>query len=188
MKKKVLFGSIVSALILGGAVAVGATDDGIADGKKKLSIEEIEKKVLSEKSGVIESIELDRENNKLYYEVEFENDRDDDDIYVDAYSGEIFYDDLDDDNDKRDDDDDNDDRNNKEESVVSEGQKKLLSKEEAIKIAEKAVDGKVYSFEKDEDDGFYHYELELKSKQGEVDVEMDASSGEIIEIDYDDRD
>ena len=64
----------------------------------------------------------------------------------------------------------------------------LITREEAIKIAEAEVDGKAYSFEKDEDDGRIEYEIELKTDRGEAEVEMDAASGKILEVDYDDLD
>ena len=64
----------------------------------------------------------------------------------------------------------------------------LLIREKAIQIAEKAVNGKVYNFETDEDDGQVEYELELMTDHGEVEIEINARSGEIIEIDYDDFD
>ena len=64
----------------------------------------------------------------------------------------------------------------------------LITREDAIKIAEKAVNGKAYSFEKDEDDGRIEYEIELITDSGEVEIEMNARSGEIIEIDHDDDD
>ena len=64
----------------------------------------------------------------------------------------------------------------------------LISREEAIQIAEKAVNGKAYSFEKDEDDSQIEYEIELKTDRGEVEIEMNGRNGKIIEIDYDDDD
>ena len=64
----------------------------------------------------------------------------------------------------------------------------LISREEAIQIAEKSVNGKAYSFEMDEDDGQIEYEIELKTDRGEVEIEMNGRNGEIIEIDYDDDD
>jgi len=62
----------------------------------------------------------------------------------------------------------------------------LITREEAIQIAEEAVNGTVYSFEKDEDDGQLYYELELKTSHHDVEIEMNAQNGKIIEIDYDD--
>ena len=64
----------------------------------------------------------------------------------------------------------------------------LISREEAIQIAEKSVNGKAYSFEMDEDDGQIEYEIELKTDRGEVEIEMNGRNGEIIEIDYDEDD
>ena len=62
----------------------------------------------------------------------------------------------------------------------------LITREEAIQIAEEAVNGTVYSFERDEDDGQLYYELELKKSHHDVEIEMNAQNGKIIEIDYDD--
>lgn len=62
----------------------------------------------------------------------------------------------------------------------------FITREEAVQIAEEAVNGTVYSFERDEDDGQLYYELELKTAHHDVEVEMNAKNGKIIEIDYDD--
>ena len=63
---------------------------------------------------------------------------------------------------------------------------KIISREEAIAIAEKEVNGKVYSFELDRDDGRLEYEIELLTDKYEVEIEMDARNGKILEKDYDD--
>jgi len=64
----------------------------------------------------------------------------------------------------------------------------LISREEAIQIAEKSVSGKAHSFEIDADDDQIEYEIELKTDHGEVEIEMNGRNGEIIEIDNDDLD
>lgn len=71
-------------------------------------------------------------------------------------------------------------------TVTPKASQAIISLEEAIKIAEKEVDGKVISIEKEHDDGRIKYEIELKTARGEVDVEINATNGKIIEIDYDD--
>ncbi|WP_252311260.1 PepSY domain-containing protein [Sinobaca sp. H24] len=45
--------------------------------------------------------------------------------------------------------------------------------------------GSVTDIELDEDDGRVLYEMEIESSQGEVDVDVDARTGEIIVISYD---
>jgi len=39
---------------------------------------------------------------------------------------------------------------------------------------------------KDEDDGFIKYEVELKTDRGEAKVEIDASTGKVLEVEWDD--
>ncbi|MCM3452666.1 PepSY domain-containing protein [Heyndrickxia oleronia] len=64
--------------------------------------------------------------------------------------------------------------------------KTAITAEQAISIAKKEIDGTVTKVEKDEDDGIIKYEVELQSNQGEVDIDIDANTGKIIEIDYED--
>lgn len=64
----------------------------------------------------------------------------------------------------------------------------LISEEQAIEIAEEAVNGTVTEVELDEDDNQYVYELELNTSQGEAEVEVDAVTGEVLEKEYDDDD
>ena len=111
MKKKMVIGTLSAAFVLGGAFAVGASnnDDGskvdvkVNNTKTILSLDEVKKIALQEVDGVVEEIELERESNTAVYEVDIEKDNIDYDLHIDAYSGEIYSVDRDDDGD----DDDN---------------------------------------------------------------------------------
>lgn len=182
MKRKLLIGVLAGAVVLGGAVAVGANDsDNISAKNKKemITIEEAETIALKEVSGTVEDVELEREHLKLVYKVDIDENQvandDDKEVHVDANTGEIL---------KVEKDDDNDDDDFK--SSKAKTNQKEISQDEAIKIAEKAVNGKVHSIEKEYDDGRIKYEFELSSDKGEVDVEIDALTGDILEMDYDD--
>ena len=48
------------------------------------------------------------------------------------------------------------------------------------------VGGKVVELELDEDDNRYEYEIELETNRGEVEMAIDALTGEILEIDFED--
>jgi uncharacterized membrane protein YkoI len=61
----------------------------------------------------------------------------------------------------------------------------LISEQQAIEIAEEAVNGTVTEVELDEDDNQYIYELELNTSQGEAEVEVDAVTGKVLEKEYD---
>lgn len=177
MKRKLFISGIIASVVLGGALMVGANDSVSEEAKKDIiSHVEAEEKALQEVNGQVEGIELEKKNGKIVYEVEIENQDDDKDVYVDGHSGDIVA---------VTDDDDTDDFFQKNESKISTNTE-IISSEEAIKIAEKAVDGKSYSIEKDHDDGRVKYEIELKTSRGEVDVEIDGKTGKVIEIDYED--
>ena len=94
-------------------------------------------------------------------------------LHIDAYSGEIYTIDR-----------DNDDDNNH--SHNGQNNQNIISQADAIAIAEKAVNGKVVEIEKDEDDGLIKYEVELKTDRGEAEVEIDASTGKVLEVELDD--
>ena len=107
MKKKMVIGTLSAALVFGGAFAVGASNnddvskvDAKANNAKTfLSLDEVKKIALQEVNGVVEDIELENESNKAVYEVDIEKDDIDYDLYIDAYSGEIYSVERDDHND-----------------------------------------------------------------------------------------
>ena len=98
MKKKMIIGTLSAVFVLGGAFAVGASnnDDGTkVEGKANntktiLGYDEVKKIALQEVDGVVEEIELEREANTAVYEVDIEKDDIDYDLHIDAYSGEVY--------------------------------------------------------------------------------------------------
>jgi uncharacterized membrane protein YkoI len=179
MKKKMVMGALSAVLVLGGAFAVGATNnDSGSKGEVKanaaktiLGYDEVKKIALQKVDGVVEEVELEREANTAVYEVDIEKDHIDYDLHIDAYSGEVYSVD-------RDDDGDDDDNFSNYENVISQ--------DDAIAIAEKAANGKVVEIELDEDDGFLKYEVELRTDRGEAEVEIDATTGNVLEVELDD--
>jgi uncharacterized membrane protein YkoI len=179
MKKKLLIGTLGAALVFGSAFAVGAaSNDDISTinktntEKKMLSTDEVKKIAVQEVSGVVQEIELEKRSGKFVYEVDIEKDDVDYDLHIDAYSGEIYAIDRDDDND--------------DDYINSQNHKNIISQADAIAIAEKAVNGKVVEIEKDKDDGLIKYEVELKTDRGEADVEINAASGKVLDVEWDD--
>jgi uncharacterized membrane protein YkoI len=185
MKRKVLIGTLGAALVFGGAFAVGATNNDdvstVETNKTKnektfLSTDEVEKIALQEVAGVVEEIELEKKSGKVIYEVDIEKDDVDYDLYIDAYSGEIYTIDRDDD----------DDDENLNPSNSGQYNKNIISQVDATAIAERAVNGKVVEIEKGADDGFIKYEVELQTDRGEAEVKIHASSGKVLEVEWDD--
>ncbi|WP_449537521.1 PepSY domain-containing protein [Ferdinandcohnia sp. Marseille-Q9671] len=171
MKKKVVVLGIVGALVLGGAVGVGAFTkeaDISSDKAKEIAAREVKNKQ-------IEDIDLERKNGELFYEIEFEGAHDDDaDVVVNATTGEVV---------RVDDDDDDDD--NYQATSQAKGTTVIISKEEAIAIATKDTPGTIEEIELD-DDGYY--EIELKYNGTEVDLKVSSNDGTILEKEIDDND
>ena len=228
MKRKVLIGTVVSALVLGGAFVVGASNNDDSNssksttsnslnsisksGNEKISIEEAETIALKEVKGVVDSVELKQKSDKVFYKVEVENDDLEYDVYIDAITGKVtsvnqddqYDDDFDDDqydDDKNDDkyddnsDDDlvgdDDDSNLKQDdsSSVNGNNTQInntISQAQAIKIAEEAVNGKMTEIDKDQDDGLLQYEVELRTDRGKAEVDVDASTGKVLKVEFDD--
>lgn len=196
---------IVSGLIVIG-VLLAAVQFSATPASAYLSKEEAEEKVTAKFPGEIVEFELD-DNEKLY-EVEIEKENREFELKVDAETGEIISLEekerktskepttdreeannkvttvaLSDNKGKNSNDHDNQ-SDNKHTSKSSES--KLISAEEVQSIATKEYPGIVKELELDEDDGQYYYELEIRTEYGEVELEIDAYSGEIIYLSVDD--
>ncbi|MGG4462199.1 PepSY domain-containing protein [Brevibacillus porteri] len=137
----------------------------------RITPEKALKKVREAQSGVITEWKLDDEDGFLVYKAEIKNKHQEFDVYVDAMTGEVWQ--------TVDHDDDNDDQWNK--------QQVKISVEQAKKIALAKVSGTIKSIKLDEDDNHYVYEVEVKTAKGqEVDLEISATTGAVLDVDWDD--
>ncbi|WHZ04595.1 PepSY domain-containing protein [Neobacillus sp. YX16] len=154
MKNKVLIGVVSSLLVLGGAFAVGASNNNTRPDDSNH---------LDDKSAVIN---LDTQNLpelKAGQELELETEH-----------GQTFY--------KID--DDNDDDSSK--STASQSNTSAISVDEAAKIATNEVNGKITEVEKEMEHGRLEYKFEIQSDRGEVDIRVDAETGKITRVKFDD--
>lgn len=155
MKNKILIGSLSAFLILGGAMAAGAskydtrTDDSIhSDDKQKT--ENVDAKNLPEISAG-QKVEIETEHGQTFFKVESD-----------------------------------DDNSNSLMNPSTSG--KSISMEEAARIATSKVNGEITEVEKEIEHGRLEYKFEVQSSQGEVDIRLDAVTGKITRIEYDDND
>ena len=166
MKKKLVVLGIVGAVVLGGAVGVGAIakEAEVSFSKaKEIATQEV-------KGSHVKELELDRENGKLVYEVEVEGTQDgDSEVVINATTGKVI----------RVEDDRDDDRIN---SQTTEASVKI-SIDQAISIATKDTPGKIVEIELDEDG---YYEIEMKHDGKEVEMEVSAVDGTILKKEIDD--
>ena len=71
-------------------------------------------------------------------------------------------------------------------STTSQSNTSALSVEEAAKIATSEVNGTITEVEKEMEHGRLEYKFEIQSDKGEADVRVDAETGEITRVEFDD--
>ncbi|NYE05457.1 putative membrane protein YkoI [Bacillus niacini] len=71
-------------------------------------------------------------------------------------------------------------------STASQTNTSALSVEEAAKIATNEVNGTITEVEKEMEHGRLEYKFEIQSDQGEADVRVDAETGNITRVEFDD--
>ena len=224
MKRKVLIGTVVTALVLGGAFIVGASNNDDSNplraasdhslnntnkiDNEKITIEEAKTIALKEVNGEVESIELEQKLDKLLYKVKIAKDNVEYDVYIEASTGKVSSVNQDDNNDDdkfddhsaddkyddNNDDDivgDDDDSNIKQKdssavNAINTQINETISQDQAIKIAEEAVNGKMTEIKKDQDDGILQYEVELGTDRGKAEVDVDVTTGKVLKVEFDD--
>ena len=134
------------------------------------TIEDAIKKAQSNFDGQLTDIGLEKENNKWVYKIELESDSEEYDVSYDVNTLDIIEEEKDSEN------DDEDNEYFKYEE--------LITFDEAITTAKSEVDGKATEISTDFDDGVLYYEVSIQNQNGEdVDVIIDAKSGETVKID-----
>lgn len=176
MKRKLMVGGIVGAVIVGGGFGVSAmtnnNDDGWSSQKAKVTLEEAKSIAKEEVQGLsIDKVERDTDDGRKVYDIDGTTEKGKEvELDIAADTGEVVKQD-------RDDDDENDDDNNKNTALK-------VSKEKAKEIAKNEVDGEVTEIEVDDD----HYEVELHDGKNEYELKINGQSGEIISSEKDQDD
>lgn len=201
-KTKLWIGSLSAAVLLGGsAVAASGSVNGQSvqttptstsqsatqnqsNTGKLLTVTQAKAAALkaADGNGKVDDVDLERRNGQIIYEVEIDR-RGSNDVVVrlDAYTGKVLAVVNDDD----DDDDYNDTVTNNSSSTSASNQVKLTVAQASDIALKQVTGGKVTKVELDHDDGRYVYEIELRTAQGEADVDIDANTGKVLSFDQD---
>ena len=153
MRNKLLIGVVSSLLVLGGAIAVGASKN---DTPQDTPIQ------ADDKNSVINLSTQNLPEIKPGQEMELETEH-----------GQTFY--------KVESDDDDSNSSSSQSTITSK-----VSIEEAAKIATNEVNGKITEVEKEMEHGRLEYKFEIQSDRGEVDIRVDAETGKITRVKFDD--
>jgi uncharacterized membrane protein YkoI len=176
MKKNYTFG-IMAATVLLGVTVTGVSANAVwaakpADLIGATAAANIAKKAVSNHAQVTD-VELERENGRVYYEVELQQGNKDWDIDVDAYTGKTIrsHSEL------------NDNLNNK--STFNKPSHVTITEKQAGQIALKNVPGTLLSTTLDKEDGRFIYDVKVLTDEGTVELEIHATSGAIVDVDED---
>ncbi|MFX3649000.1 MAG: PepSY domain-containing protein [Paenibacillus sp.] len=206
-KHKLWIGSLSAAVLLGGSAVAASgnvngqsvqttpssTTQSVTQNQnstgKMLNASQAKALALKAADGKVDDVDLERRNGQTFYEVEIDRKgKNDVVVRLDAYTGKILA--VVDDEDY-DDDDDYEGAVTGNTSNNSVSKQVKLTASQASNIALKQVTGgKVTKVELDHDDGRYVYEIELRTAQGEADVDIDANTGKVLSFDqdFDDQD
>lgn len=201
---------VVCVFVLG--IGIYHSDASQAD--PALSVEDVNEVVEAQYPGTITEVELEKDNNRIVYEVNVNHNDRQYEIVLDGDNGEILKlkekgiskEQLQlDENEQPSSDDQNDGENNQQDETdepvkdepsnnangdstkeTSEtGNKTGIDAKQAIDIALNEFPGTIVELELETDDGRSIYEIELESGHEEAEIEIDAHTGEILVIDID---
>lgn len=206
-KHKLWIGSLSAAVLLGGsAVAVSgnvngqsvqttptSTTQSVSQNQnstgKMLNASQAKALALKAAEGKVDDVDLERRNGQTFYEIEIDRKgKNDVVVRLDAYTGKILA--VVDDEDYDDDDDYKGAATGNTSNSSASKQVKLTASQASNIALKQVTGGKVTKVELDHDDGRYVYEVELRTAQGEADVDIDANTGKVLSFDqdFDDQD
>ena len=147
------------------------TNDELDMSQFDTSIEDAIEEAKSKFDGELTDIGVSTKNNQYVYKIELENDTEEYEVSLDVNDLSV----LEEETEKEDDSEDNDYFDYKD----------LVKVEDAIETAKKEVDGKVEEWSTDFEDGKLYYEISIiqDSDNEDVDVIIDAYTGDFVEID-----
>ena len=151
------------------------TDISASTGNDYITAEQAKLIALSAVPGVVNEVELEKENGLLVYEVEITNNNKRTEVAINRETGSIISTEAEED-----------------EEIAPEELKKiggLITEEQAKQIALDHIgQGNVIDFESEREGGRIIYGVVLSVNGDEVEVEIDAQTGEILEVEWGDDD
>ncbi|WP_339252272.1 PepSY domain-containing protein [Sporosarcina sp. FSL W8-0480] len=204
MKKWMLVPALAGVLAIGGVALADDSVSSLEAAKNQLiTLKKAKEVALQKVDGVVTEVELERDDNRYYYDIELHDEKFEYDVEVDAVSGKIIKFEKDDDDKKYVQTDEKQSvKTNAEQSLKvvqptsekkavassADQQKKRsenkgrLSKDQVLAIANKHASGVVTDFELDD----YKYEIEMQDGNIEYELEIHAYSGAILSFERDD--
>lgn len=195
MKNKFFIPVLGGLIVTGGIFAALTINSGSASAE--LSKEVAFEKVQTQFPGEVVEWELEKEGNRMVYEMEIKGTDRHYDLEVDADTGEVLK--IEEEimpvakksanestSSKQSVQTTNENDNNKDTTKKNTKQKadqdSIISISKVEAIAYDFFDGKIEEIELDEDDGRLYYEVEMQSSTHEVELDIDAYTGDLLSI------
>lgn len=174
-------GTIVGAAILGLSVYQSSA----APADPKLSSDEVRELIEIDYPGTITEFELEEEHGKAIYDIEIEGEGMKYDLKIDGDSGQVLKN-----KEKQVTNKNKSENKDKDQVDVTADVKKskpdnIISMKEAEDIALQEFSGVITELELDKDDGRSVYEIQIENGDDEAEIDIDAATGNIIELDID---
>ncbi|WP_203362913.1 PepSY domain-containing protein [Bacillus sp. REN10] len=162
MKRKWWTLALTGALALGGMTQTAeAATHKEKNAAVKITRDQAKKIALKSVKGKVTDVDLENKNNQWAYEVEIRTAKGDKEVSVDAQTGKVVS------------------KKNNEQPAKN---KMKITRDEAKKIALEHVDGKVTDIDLDRKNNQWVYEVEVITVTGEVEVYINAQTGEVSSI------
>lgn len=187
MKKKAI---IIASILAVGAIGTAGYSASATYGESKANVEQKDViRVIKDKyDGHVKEIEFEKDNGKGKYEVEYTKGNKKYEVEIDAKDGKVIKEEVEvaNQHDANHKDDNYDDRDVTKPNENEKKNANIITVQQAIDIALKDQAGHVTEVELDEEDGKVRYEIEIETKRGEVEIKIDAKTGKILDVEYDD--
>lgn len=180
-KKWILIPALAGVLVVGGVALADDSVSNVEAAKNQLITLKKAKEIALEKvNGAIKDIELEKDDNRYYYDIEIKDNEFEYDIELDATNGEIIKFEKEYDDDKK----LKDEATDVAKTEASKDEKReILSKEQVLAIAKQHAKGDVTDLELDDD----KYEIEMQDGNIEYELKIHAYSGEVLSFEKDEH-
>lgn len=179
--EKILLGIIFIVLVGFNSVFILGQQNAVytekLESSEEISEEQAKLIALNIASGVVEEIEEKTINGITFYEIEIEDDFFETELKINKKNGSIFQITQE----EKDEDISEDLENN--DSQIDEA---TLTEEQIINIALKLIGGKFVNLEIERENGKLIYEVKIEANGDTAEVEVDAKTGEVLEIEWGD--
>jgi len=187
MLEKILLATVVVVLITMNMVFISGTtvfidEENEEEAKEKssgsITRAEAIALALDKAPGTVAEVETDMVNGNVIYEVEIVDANTETEVRIDAATGVVMA-------------IEQEPREEDEEEAVTEKERQQIkigpiTEQKAIKIALGLVNGHVVSVETEREHGMLIYEVEIAHDGDVVEIEIDAATGEILEMEWED--